>query len=198
VDSGVDALSNYSDADAVLLDVGLPDLDGFEICRRIRAKSDVPILMLSGRGDEFDRVLALKLGADDYVVKPCGIRELAARIEAVARRARDSAEVTGVARIVRTGSTVRQLRQMRIDIDRRMVTVGEAEVQLTRKEFDLLELLAREPGKVITRETIMAEVWGYSDAGDTRTLGVHMTSLRRKLGVPIIETVRGIGFRLAS
>ncbi|WP_216906570.1 response regulator transcription factor [Nocardia noduli] len=197
VDCGQGALEAHSQVEAVILDIGLPDIDGFEVCRRIRATSMVPIVFLSGRSDEFDRVLALKLGADDYVMKPYRLRELAARIEAVTRRNRrdpidrDSLDNTD------NRNSVRNVRQLRIDTDCRRITISGNEIALTRKEFEVLELLTREPGKVFSRETIMIQVWGHDGSGDTRTLGVHMTSLRKKLGTPLIETVRGIGFRLA-
>lgn len=200
VDTGRDALERYADADAVLLDIGLPDMDGFEVCRKIRTTSSIPVIVQSARSDEFDKVLALKLGADDYINKPCGLRELAARIEAVIRRVRNDWDTGPVGSIEhrRTKCDVRELNDVRIDIDRRRVTVKEHEICLTRKEFDFLAVLAREPGKVISREDIMTEVWGHDGYGDTRTLGVHLTSLRKKLGVPeLIETVRGVGFRLA-
>ncbi|MEU1546792.1 response regulator transcription factor [Nocardia sp. NPDC005745] len=197
VSTGREALSLHAEVEVVLLDIGLPDMDGLEVCRTIRATSNVPIIILSGRVDEFDRVLALKLGADDYVTKPHSLRELAARLEAVTRRARDRREAPIPTSTGTIGADVRELRELRIDVRSRRVTVNEQEVHLTRREFNFLELLAREPGKVFSREMIMIEAWGYRDAGDTRTLGVHAASLRRKLGVPVIETVRGVGFRLA-
>jgi two-component system response regulator RegX3 len=192
VDRGRAALTHYNAADIVLLDLGLPDIDGFEVCRLIRANSSVPIIIVSGRNDEFDRVLGLKMGADDYVVKPYRLRELAARIEAVVRRTR-VASSAGVA------DSVRELGRLRIDLRLRKVVVDGREVVLTRKEFDLLTLLASEPDRTFTRDQIMNEVWGHDGAGDTRTLGVHMAGLRRKLGVAdLIETVRGVGFRVTN
>jgi two-component system, OmpR family, response regulator RegX3 len=195
VDTGRGALDQHGQVDAVLLDLGLPDMDGFDVCRTIRTVSSVPIIVVSGRNDEFDRVLALKLGADDYVVKPCGLRELTARIEAVARRALNARHFAGPHRPV---DDIRQLRELRIDVGSRLVTVSKSEIKLTRKEFDFLALLSTDPGRVFTRDKIMSEVWGHDGAGDTRTLGVHVAGLRKKLGRPtMIETVRGIGFRLA-
>lgn len=182
------ALERYTDADAILLDVGLPDGNGMDVCRTIRASSSVPIIMVSGRDDEFDRVLGLRMGADDYVVKPCGLRELVARIEAVIRRA-----VGGWARL---GGGSRVVGPLTIDLRQRRAFVDGREIAFTRKEFDLLVLLTGEPGKVFDREAIMRHVWGHPSVGDTRTLGVHMVSLRRKLGAPeLIQTVRGVGFR---
>jgi DNA-binding response OmpR family regulator len=183
------ALECYGDVDIVLLDLVLPDIGWFQVCQQIRAISSVPIIILSGRGDEFDQVLGLKIGADDYVVKPYRLRELAARIEAVVRRARG-------AWMTQSAHQVRRLRELRVDCHWRQATVDGREVTLTPKEFDLLALLTSEPGRTFTREQIMSEVWGY-EGGDTRTLGVHMVSLRRKLGAAAqIETVRGVGFRV--
>nr|UYO79789.1 BalReg1 [Streptomyces sp.] len=184
------ALERYADMDAILLDVGLPDGNGLDVCRTIRASSSVPIIMVSGRDDEFDRVLGLRMGADDYVVKPCGLRELIARIEAVARRA--------VGNWARTGGGSRTVGPLTIDLKQRRTFMDGREIAFTRKEFDLLVLLTGEPGKVFDREVIMRHVWGHPSVGDTRTLGVHMVSLRRKLGAPeLIQTVRGVGFRFA-
>lgn len=190
-DTGRMALDRAAEADAVLLDIVLPDLDAFDVCRSIRAASTIPIIIMSGRCDEFDRVLGLKMGADDYVVKPYGLRELAARFEAVVRRAapvQPSADVE-----------VREMGAVRVDTYCRRVTVDDLRVTLTRKEFDLLVLLTGEPGRVFGRSLIMREVWGHDGFGDTRTLGVHVAGLRKKLGVPrVIETVRGVGFRFAA
>jgi DNA-binding response OmpR family regulator len=193
--NGSFALKRCREVDAVLLDLVLADIDGFEVCRAIRAVSGVPIIMVSARGDEFDRVLSLKLGADDYVVRPYSLRELTARIEAVIRRAGTSwqprmHEDTPVAETCELG-------HIRIDFRGRTVTVGDRETNLTRMEFDILALLAKDAGRVFERQHIMTEVWGHDGAGDTRTLGVHISGLRKKLGEPSsIETVRGVGFRL--
>jgi DNA-binding response OmpR family regulator len=170
----------------VLLDLGLPDIDGSEVCRRIRALSSTPIIVVTARGDESERVLGLELGADDYVVKPFGLRELIARVRAVARRATDTVPIAAQ----RVGV---------LEIDRRThrVTVQGAEVALAPKEFGLLSLLADDPGAVLTRREIMDEVWDPHWYGPTKTLDVHVASLRKKLGDPtLIETVRSIGFRL--
>lgn len=189
--AGVDAFRSDPSIDIVLLDLGLPDIDGYEVCRRVRSTSPVPIIMLTARGDEIDRVLGLELGADDYMVKPFGFRELIARINAVTRRAQSSGVVAD--EIVRlTGDVV-------LDARTRRVTVAGEEIQLTRKEFDLLALLATDPGATQTRETILEQVWDAHWYGPTKTLDVHIASLRKKLGDPtIIETVRGVGFRLRS
>lgn len=178
-------------ADLVLLDLGLPDLDGYEVCRRLRSESEVPIIVITARGDEVDRVVGLELGADDYVVKPFGFRELVARIRAVSRRtaARGDDDADPV---LRSGP-------IEVDTRTRRVTVGGAEVDLTRKEFDLLALLARDPGATRTRDEILEEVWDAHWYGPTKTLDVHVASLRKKLGDPtLIETVRGVGFRLGT
>ncbi|MEO5680847.1 MAG: response regulator transcription factor [Acidimicrobiales bacterium] len=189
--SGAEALAGVGEADLVLLDLGLPDLDGSEVCRRIRAISPVPIIVVTARGDESDRVLGLELGADDYVVKPFGMRELTARVRAVARR---SALVSnGEAR------SPQQVGSLEIDRRTRRVSVEGAEVTLTPKEFDLLALLGDDAGAVVSRQQIMSEVWDPHWYGPTKTLDVHVASLRKKLGDPeLIETIRSVGFRLRA
>jgi DNA-binding response OmpR family regulator len=173
--------------DLVLLDLGLPDLDGIEVCRRLRGGGDVAIIAITARGDERDRVIGLRSGADDYLVKPFGIAELSARIDAVMRRVRPAA---------RPAVTVRGLR---VDVARRLVTTpGGTEIALTRKEFELLAALSREPGLVVSRERLLAEVWRSTWPGGRHTLDVHMATLRAKLGDPaVIQTVHGVGYRLA-
>jgi DNA-binding response OmpR family regulator len=186
VATGAEALAEER-YDLVLLDLGLPDIDGYEICRELRARSGIPIIVITARGDELDRVLGLELGADDYMVKPFGMRELVARIRAVARRAVD----TDVAQVMNAGD-------IEVDRARRIVRHKGETVDLTPKEFDLLTLLVERPGVVFTREQIMNEVWDPHWYGPTKTLDVHVASLRRKLGAPeAIETIRGVGFRLA-
>ena len=185
VATGTDAL-NARDYDVMLLDVGLPDIDGFEVCRRVRATSSVPIIVLTARADEIDRVVGLESGADDYVPKPFSLRELIARIKAVTRR---STPVPLEAEL-RCGSLI-------IDTGRRRVTLNGSEVVLTAKEFDLLEYLAREPDVVHRRIAIMEAVWDTEWYGSTKTLDAHVASVRKKLGDPRwIEAVRGVGFRL--
>ncbi len=184
--TGTEALARVAHADLVLLDLGLPDMDGSEVCRQVRKTSAVPIIVVSARGDESDRVLGLELGADDYLVKPFGLRELVARVRAVSRRAASDPDQL----LQRVGA---------VEIDRRTrrVTVDEREVALSPKEFDLLSLLGQDPGAVVSREQIMDEVWDPHWYGPTRTLDVHVASLRKKLGDPgLIETVRRVGFRL--
>src|SRR6266516_3964214 len=176
--------------DVVLLDLGLPDLDGYEVCRRLRARSDVPIIVVTARSDEVDRVIGLELGADDYIVKPFGFRELTARIRAVTRRRTPQGE--GSLSVVQVGA-------LTIDRRTRRVMLDGDEVPLTPKEFDLLALLAEDPGAVFTRQRILEEVGDPHWYGPTKTLDVHVASLRRKLGDSgWIETVRGVGFRLNS
>jgi two-component system, OmpR family, response regulator RegX3 len=174
-------------ADLVLLDLRLPDLDGLDVCRRLRERSRVPIIVLTARGEEADRVVGLELGADDYVVKPYGLRELIARIRAVMRR---TASVDNAGGPMRVGD---------LDVDERArrATLAGRELELTPKEFDLLAALARDPGAALTRRRLLAEVWDTSWYGSSKTIDVHVAALRRKLGDPgWIETVRGVGFRL--
>jgi DNA-binding response OmpR family regulator len=169
----------------ILLDLGLPDMDGFDLCRALRQTTDAPVIVVTARGDEVDRVVGLELGADDYVVKPFGLRELVARIRAVARR---SSAPTPVASM-----------PARLIVDRRTreVAFDGRDIALTPKEFDLLALLAADPGAVCTRERILDEVWDPHWYGPTKTLDVHVSSLRRKLGDPtLVETIRGVGYRL--
>jgi DNA-binding response OmpR family regulator len=189
VRTGAEALAAPAH-EVVLLDLGLPDLDGIDVCRRLRAASAVPIIVVTARSEEVDRVLGLELGADDYVVKPFGFRELVARIRAVTRRVRpDPGSVEGPQR----------LGPMELDRRQRLVRLDGVEVTLTAKEFDLLALLAEDPGAVFARDQILEQVWDPHWFGPTKTLDVHVASLRRKLGDPgWIETVRGVGFRLVA
>jgi DNA-binding response OmpR family regulator len=187
--TGTAALSSLADADLVLLDLGLPDMDGSEVCRRVRSVSTVPIIIVTARGDEGERVLGLELGADDYIVKPFGLRELIARVRAVARRTNPDADPERPQRIG----------ELQIDRRTRRVHLGCEEVILTPKEFDLLALVAEDAGAVVSRQQIMDEVWDPHWYGATKTLDVHIASLRKKLGdARLIETVRSVGFRLRS
>jgi DNA-binding response OmpR family regulator len=164
-------------------------MDGLDVCRRLRDRSDVPIIVVTARGEESDRVVGLELGADDYVVKPFGLRELIARIRAVTRRGRTTARDDGPTRI---GA-------LEVDPRSRRVRVGGREVDLTPKEFDLLAFLARDPGAVVPRRRLLDEVWETSWYGSSKTIDVHVAALRRKLGdAGWIETVRGVGFRLRT
>ena len=172
--------------DLVLLDLRLPGVDGTEVCRRLRARSDVPIIVVTAKGEEVDRVVLLELGADDYIVKPFGFRELLARVRAVMRRARPGSDRSHI-----------QVGELEIDVRGRRAALGGQPLGLTTKEFDLLALLASEPGTVVSRQRILREVWDTEWFGPTKTVDVHVASLRKKLGDPAwIETVRGIGLRL--
>ncbi|MCC7078971.1 MAG: response regulator transcription factor [Acidimicrobiia bacterium] len=191
VETGEEAL-RMPVPDLVLLDLGLPDLDGVEVCRRLREQSPVPIIVVTARGEELDRVLLLEIGADDYVVKPFGFRELVARIRAVLRRSGRDATAGTPPEVSEFGRLVVDRRGRRVSVD------GE-DVHLTPKEFDLLSFLAAHPGAVLSREQILNEVWDTEWWGPTKTLDVHVASLRRKLGdAASIETVRGVGFRFAG
>jgi DNA-binding response OmpR family regulator len=185
VTTGRDALSR-ADPDVVLLDLGLPDGDGVEVCRQLRQRSGVAIIVVTARGEEPERVLALDAGADDYLVKPFGLAELLARIRAVLRRVSPGGEV------LRHGPLV-------VDVRTRKVTVSGREVALTPKEFDILECLAADPGRVLSRREILESAWDAHWYGPTKVLDVHVAALRRKLGVPgLIETAYGRGFRLGG
>jgi two-component system, OmpR family, response regulator RegX3 len=175
--------------DVVLLDLGLPDMDGYAVCRQLRARSSVPILVVTARGAEMDRVIGLELGADDYIVKPFGLREVVARIRAVLRRTGEAPST----------AQVQVLGDLTVDRRARRVLVRGSEVVLSPKEFELLALLAEDPGAVVTRQTILEEVWDPHWYGPTKTVDVHVASLRRKLGHPEwIETVRRVGLRLGA
>jgi two-component system, OmpR family, response regulator RegX3 len=181
--------------DLVLLDVMLPDGSGYDVCRRLRERSRVPIIMLTARGEETDRIVGLELGADDYVVKPFSAREVAARIRAVLRRVDADGPAT------RDGPL--EVGPVRLDPDRRSASVDGRDLELTRKEFELLELLLREAGNVVSRERLIDEVWDVNWFGSTKTLDVHVSGLRRKLGDDsadprFIHTLRGVGFRFAG
>jgi DNA-binding response OmpR family regulator len=169
----------------VVLDIGLPGMDGFEVCRQIRARSSVPILMLTARDEEPDRVAGLELGADDYVPKPFSPRELAARVKAILRRANPSPH-----------ESVLQLGDVVVDVEGREVTAAGEPVELTAKEFDLLTYFLECPGIVLSRDRLLDRVWGMSYPGGTRTVDVHVGQLRRKLRRPeLIRTVRGAGYK---
>jgi DNA-binding response OmpR family regulator len=188
VRSGEEALSTFDQLEPrmVILDIGLPGADGFDVCRAIRTRSTVPILMLTARDEEADRVAGLEVGADDYVSKPFSPRELAARVKAVLRRSEPSAPTTQRLEI---GDLV-------LDPQAREVTVAGEPVELTGKEFDLLAYLLENAGIVVSRDQLLDRVWGMSYAGGTRTVDVHVAQLRRKLGRPdSIRTFRGSGYK---
>lgn len=188
VNTGADALLTYSGADLVLLDFELPDLDGLEVCRNIRSASDVPVITVTSRDSELDRVLGLQAGSDDCLAKPYGFRELIARIEAVMRRVRP-----------RPTRPVVSHGGLRVDPVQRRVFVRDRPVNLTRKEFELLYLLVRQSPNVVTRKEIMSEVWADPVTENSRTIDTHVNSLRSKLGARSwIVTVRGVGVRLGN
>lgn len=175
--------------DVVLLDLGLPDIDGIEVARKVREDHQLPIIVISARGEESDRVLALEIGADDYLVKPFGMRELLARIRAVHRRTSNASLGVVDAPI--------ELGPLTVDSKSRRVWLDGEELPLTPKEFDVLAYLAKDPGVAHKRETILQDVWDMNWYGSTKTLDVHVAALRKKLGNPQwIEPVRGVGFRL--
>ncbi|ARF58481.1 response regulator transcription factor [Streptomyces gilvosporeus] len=182
----------------VLLDLGLPDMDGLDVCRALRARSPVPIIMITARDDEVDRVLGLELGADDYLSKPFGVRELVARIRAVTRRARPTVPAGGDTEPGPAGgSGVQQIGPLTIDRRTRQVRLNRSPIALAPKEFDLLLCLAEDPGAVCSRQQILDTAWEPNYFGPTKTLDVHIAALRRKLGDSSwIENIRGIGFRL--
>jgi len=187
--AAVDALS-IAVPDVVLLDLGLPDMDGLDVARLIREKSQVPVIIVSARGDELDRVLGLELGADDYVVKPFSQRELLARIRAVARRS--AGEVAHQVEPAASGRLV-------VDERSRTVTVDGEDVVLTAKEFDLLAYLVSEPGTVFRRSDILEHVWDVNWYGTTKTLDAHVASVRKKIGhADWIQAVRGVGFKFVE
>ena len=180
--------------DLVLLDVMLPDGSGFDVCRELRQRSQVPIIMLTARGEEADRVVGLELGADDYIVKPFSAREVAARIRAMLRRTESPTQ---------PDDKPIELGELRLDPARREVTKDGEVLELSRKEFELLQLLMRNAGSVVTRERAIDEVWDTNWFGSTKTLDVHVSGLRRKLGDDsneprFLHTVRGVGFRFSS
>ncbi len=187
------ALAERSEPDLVLLDLALPDTDGRDVCRELRRRSDVPIIMVTARGTETDRIVGLELGADDYVVKPFSGDEVIARIRAVLRRARGASRRPEP---VAVGS-------LQVDPGARRATLGGRQLDLTRREFDLLALLVREAGRVVRREDLMSEVWDDNWFGSTKTLDMHVATLRRKLGDDAarprwIHTARGVGYRFAA
>ena len=172
----------------VVLDVGLPDIDGLEVCRRIRATSTVPVIFLTARADEIDRVLGLELGADDYLTKPFAPAELVARVKAVLRRT----DGVQAAEVVQVGGVV-------VDLGRREIRVHDTPVDFTTKEFELLRYLAERPGRALSRQQILDAVWGPDWYGDERTVDVHMAQVRKKIGEAcVITTVRGVGYRMES
>ena len=192
VANGTDALAQVEAEQPALivLDLMLPDMDGIEVCRRIRQRRDVPILMLTARDEDIDKIIGLEVGADDYMTKPFNPRELVARVKSILRRSTTERRDSETAEI-RHGD-------LRVDAGRREVHIGDEEIQLAPKEFDLLWELLDHRGVVLTRDQLLERVWGYTFAGDTRTVDVHVRQVRRKLGdaSPIV-TVWGVGYKVA-
>jgi DNA-binding response OmpR family regulator len=176
--------------DLVVLDIMLPGFDGLEVCRRIQAERPIPVLMLTARGDETDLLIGLAVGADDYLTKPFSLRELAARVHALLRRADRGVQTREDAAIV--------VGDLEINRSERRVRRAGVEAHLTPTEFDLLVHLARRPRAVLPRERLLAEVWGWADASGTRTVDSHVKALRRKLGADLIRTVHGVGYSLEN
>ena len=193
---GSEALRRFEEGrfDLVILDLMLPRMGGVEVCRQLRSRSQVPIIMLTAKGSETDKVAGLEVGADDYITKPFSMREFRSRVKAALRRSRMASEsVAEAGGAIETG-------ELTIDFDRRMVTLGDEEVKVTYVEFEILGALARSPGRVLTRETLLEHVWGDSDYRDPRTVDVHIRHLREKLESDPKEpdylfTVRGVGYR---
>lgn len=202
---GLEALGNADTVDIILLDLNLPDVDGLELCRRLHERTHVPIIAVTGRSDTFDQVLCLRLGADDYIVKPYRLHELLARMTAVLRRTTQwftparAASTDTDEEAPTTPTEVLRHGPLRVDLQQRVVTVGDTVVLLTRKEFELLVLLASSPGRVFTRQYIGETVWADQWMGRSRTLDSHIAALRKKIGHrDWIETVRGVGFRFVG
>jgi DNA-binding response OmpR family regulator len=191
---GREALQRFDEArfDLVILDLMLPKLDGVEVCRELRARSQVPIIMLTAKGSETDKVAGLEVGADDYITKPFSMREFRSRVKAALRRSRMAGEPLDEETIDHG--------ELKIDFGRRMVTLREEEVRVTYVEFEILGALARSPGRVLSRETLLEHVWGDSEYRDPRTVDVHIRHLREKLesdpkDPEFLFTVRGVGYR---
>jgi DNA-binding response OmpR family regulator len=194
--AGALELAREAEPDLVMLDLSLPDGDGRDVCRELRRDSDVPIVMLTARGTEMDRIVGLELGADDYVVKPFSAREVISRIRAVLRRSAPREAAPADEKPIRIGD-------LELDPAARAARLGDEQLELSRKEFDLLAELMRNAGRVVSREDLMSKVWDVNWFGSTKTLDVHIGWLRRKLGDDpgdprFIETVRGVGFRFAA
>ncbi len=179
------------DPDLVVLDLMLPGIDGIEVCRRIQNRRPVPVLMLTAKDSETDKVVGLGVGADDYVTKPFSARELVARVGAILRRVEHARRGDAESPTIEVG-------ELSIDRDTRRVHVGEREVHLTRTEFDLLQMLASQPDRVFTRHELLGEVWGYPEGTGARTVDSHVRALRRKLGADTVRTVHGVGYAIAG
>lgn len=198
--TGAEALDFYQEAEIILLDLDLPDIDGLEVCQRIRRRSMKPIITLTAQGDPMHRVLSLRAGSDDCVEQPYHFHELLARMDSVMRRMQRDSEERRQADALDAESV--SIGEIFIDPTSRKVQLNELDVKLTRKEFDLLLYLARNPGAVVSRQELMLEVWHYKSTRDmnmraSRTIDTHINSLRNKIGRTYIDTVHGIGFRIS-
>ncbi len=192
---GSEALQRFAEGrfDLVILDLMMPRIDGVEVCRELRSHSQVPIIMLTAKGSETDKVAGLEVGADDYITKPFSMREFRSRVKAALRRSRMGGAKDGAEEPIECG-------ELTIDFERRMVTLHEDEIRVTYVEFEILGALARSPGRVLTRETLLEHVWGDSEYRDPRTVDVHIRHLREKLEADpkqpeFLFTVRGVGYR---
>ena len=188
-------LARESQLDLILLDLMIPEVDGLDVCRELRRSSSVPIIMITARGEEVDRVVGLEIGADDYVTKPFSMRELMARVKAVLRRSQNDGTKQGSSAVLRGPGN------LAMDVERRDVKVGETPIDLTRLEFDLLHRLLNNSGRVLTRERLLEQAWGYEYVGDTRAVDSAIKRLRAKLraaslDADCIEAVRGLGYRI--
>lgn len=193
--NGIDAvrIAKEDNPNLILLDLMIPGLDGYDVCKAIRSDvntKNISIIMLSAKGEELDKILGLELGADDYITKPFSIRELLARIKAILRRTKSLSE----------SEEIYRCNDMCINFERRGVTILDNKIDLTLKEFELLEILVKNRGKILTRETLLDKIWGYEYVGETRTIDVHIRYLRKKIEVDdknprFIETIRGVGYR---
>lgn len=179
------AIQNISQKDLIILDLGLPDMDGIELLKQIRRMSDIPIIIATARGDEMDRIIGLELGADDYVVKPFSLRELITRVKVISKRRSSSSSIT--------------TKHVVLDRSRREVKVDGKLIELSTKEFEVLSILVEEPGRVVPRQEFFSRIWDTNWFGSGKTLDVHINWLRKKLGnSEFIETVRGIGYRFVD
>ena len=193
--NGIDAvrIAKEDNPNLILLDLMIPGLDGYDVCKAIRSDvntKNISIIMLSAKGEELDKILGLELGADEYITKPFSIRELLARIKAILRRTKSLSE----------SEEIYRCNDMCINFERREVTILDNKIDLTLKEFELLEILVKNRGKILTRETLLDKIWGYEYVGETRTIDVHIRYLRKKIEVDdknprFIETIRGVGYR---
>ena len=203
--NGTEALKIFEEIkpDLILLDIMLPEISGIDVCREIRTKSDVPIIMVTAKGEEIDTVLGLEIGADDYVTKPYRLRELVARIRSVLRRAEDTKKTNLKLGNQTDNDSLLEVGNVSVNLSRHEVLVDDQQVMMPLKEFDLLVLLMENPNRVLTRDTIIDRIWGFDYVGDTKTLDVHIKRLRNKIEAnhkdpKKIITVRGVGYKYSN